>query len=96
MGTYSTSLELKSLPDDIRIIPIDFRVTEGATLLIIIKYFYGIKFWSNTTFYQFFIKGAVSEASLAYLTFSSGVFDRIVQSIPIVKFIFMYTKEKFI
>lgn len=55
VGTYSTSLELKSLPDDIRIIPIDFRVTEGA----------------------------VSEASLAYLTFSSGVFDRIVQSIPI-------------
>ncbi len=30
VGTYSGTIELKSLPDDIRIIPIDFRVTEAA------------------------------------------------------------------
>jgi hypothetical protein len=29
-GTFSSIIELRSLPDDIRIIPIDFRVTESA------------------------------------------------------------------
>jgi hypothetical protein len=61
VGTYSTTIELKSLPDDIRIIPIDFRVTEGA----------------------------VSEASVAYLTFNSSVFEPITQIIPIVSFCFI-------
>lgn len=30
LGNHSTLIELKSLPDDIRVIPIDFRVTESA------------------------------------------------------------------
>lgn len=29
-GLYSSTIELKSLPDDIRVIPIDFKVTESA------------------------------------------------------------------
>lgn len=29
-GTYPATIELKSLPDDIRVIPIEFKVTESA------------------------------------------------------------------
>ena len=56
LGTHSTLVELKSLPDDIRVIPIDFRVTESA----------------------------VSDSSVAYLEFTSCVFDTVVQPIPVV------------
>ena len=29
-GTFSTLIELLSLPDDVRIIPVEFKVTENA------------------------------------------------------------------
>lgn len=54
-GTFSTLVELLSLPDDVRMIPIEFKVTENA----------------------------VSDATIAYLKFSSCVFDSIVQKIPL-------------
>ncbi len=54
-GNYSTLVELLSLPDDIRIIPVEFKVTESL----------------------------VSDSSIAYLKFSSCVFDPIVQKIPL-------------
>jgi len=54
-GKYSTLVELLSLPDDIRIIPVEFKVTENL----------------------------VSDSSIAYLKFSSCVFDPIVQKIPL-------------
>ncbi len=55
-GTFTTLVELLSLPDDIRIVPVEFRVTESA----------------------------VSDATVAYLKFSSCVFDSIIQKIPLV------------
>lgn len=57
VGTFSNEIELISLPDDYRVIPIDFKVTESA----------------------------VSDSSVAYLEFSSCVFDSITQYIPIVR-----------
>ena len=56
LGTHSVLIELRSLPDDMRVVPIDFKVTEGI----------------------------ISDASVAYLTFNTCVFDPIVQYIPIV------------
>ncbi len=59
LGTHSVLIELRSPPDDMRCVPIDFKVTEGI----------------------------ISDASIAYLTFSTCVFDPIVQYIPIVSVI---------
>ena len=54
-GNLSTIIELLSLPDDVRIIPIEFKVTESV----------------------------VSDSTVAYLKFSSCVFDPIIQKIPL-------------
>jgi hypothetical protein len=55
-GTFTTLIEFLSLPDDVRVIPVEFRVTENA----------------------------ISDSTIAYLKFSSCVFDPIIQKVPLV------------